>query len=295
MSEQMVYNGPMRFVHRGLAQEAPENTIGAFEGVVKHGYEGIEIDIQRSLDGRIVVAHDCNFTRMTLGHPTMFSNRKICDMTWEEISKMQLPYANHLLPKELPPHSDIEQMLIVPGLVMGQVQGRDYETALRKDSRMASLMLFETFDAWLSEQTVKPVVEVEVKAGGMMPELKRILDASTNVEQYILFSGVPEFNEEIQNAFAGEKTKGLRLGANVRFLNEGIKQWIRQADLYEVGLNADCFGKQDVCWLNEQGIKVLSNLGDYPEWWEKMCELEILGFKTNYAQAFTQWWEMQLR
>ena len=91
------YTGPQRFAHRGLVQAAPENTLGAFQGAVDGGYEGIEIDVQMTRDGEIVIAHDSNFTRMTLGHPDGGSNRRIRDLTWDEIQKIELPYANHLL------------------------------------------------------------------------------------------------------------------------------------------------------------------------------------------------------
>ena len=53
-----------------LSQAAPENTLGAFQGAVDGGYEGIEIDVQMTRDGEIVIAHDSNFTRMTLGLQT---------------------------------------------------------------------------------------------------------------------------------------------------------------------------------------------------------------------------------
>ena len=77
------YTGPQRFAHRGLVQAAPENTLGAFQGAVDGGYEGIEIDVQMTRDGEIVIAHDSNFTRMTLGHPDGGSNRRIRDLTWD--------------------------------------------------------------------------------------------------------------------------------------------------------------------------------------------------------------------
>ena len=86
------YTGPQRFAHRGLVQAAPENTLGAFQGAMDGGYEGIEIDVQMTRDGEIVIAHDSNFTRMTLGHPSGGSNRRIRDLTWDEIQKIELPY-----------------------------------------------------------------------------------------------------------------------------------------------------------------------------------------------------------
>ena len=65
---------------------------------------------------------------------------------------------------------------------------------------------------------------------------------------------------------------------------------IPNMDLFEVGLNADAFTCEDVRWLGEHGIHVFSNLGDYPDWWEKMVTRGVLGFKTNYAAAYTNWW-----
>ena len=294
MANNQSYTGPLRFAHRGLAQVAPENTLGAFEGAVDLQLEGIKIDIHLSRDGEVIVAHDSNFTRMTLGHPTAPSNRRLCDMTWEEISAMELPYANHMLSRTLPNHSDVEGMAIMPERLMGQEAGSDYETALSKDGRMAHLMRFSDFDAWLSSRPEPVTVEIEVKAGGIMNRMLELLDASPNVERYILFSGVPAYINEIQNACrkAG-KPQGLRLGANIRYLTEDTRRFVKSLDLFEVGLNAGAFTKDDVHWLGDQGIHVLSNLGDTPAWWERLCQLDVLGFKTNYAQAFTDWWVSQ--
>jgi glycerophosphoryl diester phosphodiesterase len=44
--------------HRGANREAPENTIPAFQRAVEIGVTGIELDVQRTLDGTPVVHHD---------------------------------------------------------------------------------------------------------------------------------------------------------------------------------------------------------------------------------------------
>ena len=294
MADSRTYTGPMRFAHRGLVQAAPENTVGAFEAALDLGLEGIEIDIQLSRDGEIIVAHDSNFTRMTLGHPTAPSNRRLRDMTWEEISAVELPYANHTLSRGLPARSDVEGMAIMPERLMGQEAGSDYETALARDGRMAHLMRFSDFDEWLAGRPEPVTVEIEVKVGGIMGRMLEFLDASPNVGRYILFSGVPAYTEEIQSACRREgKPRGLRLGANIRFLTDEARNSLGAMDLFEVGLNAGAFDAEDVGWLADRGIRVLSNLGDTPAWWERLCGLEVLGFKTNYAEAFTDWWTAQ--
>lgn len=285
------YSGPSRFAHRGLTQAAPENTLSAFQAVIDNGFEGIEIDIQMSKDKEIIVVHDQNLTRLTLGHPTGFCNRKIADMTWDELKQVELPFANHTLPRDLPHHSDIEAMAIMPERLLGQEKNSDYETALAKDGRMAHLMRFIDFDLWLTNQKSDVTVEVEVKSGGLIESFIKILDGSPNIERYILFSGVASYNAEIQTFCTSMgKPKGLRLGANIRYLTEAAMQQIKQMDLFEVGLNAWHFSNDDVCWLADRGIQVLSNLGDDPGWWDQLCKMDVLGFKTNYSDAFTAWW-----
>jgi glycerophosphoryl diester phosphodiesterase len=51
--------------HRGNMSVFPENTIASFESAVNLGCSWIELDIQKTLDGKIVVTHDANTIRVT--------------------------------------------------------------------------------------------------------------------------------------------------------------------------------------------------------------------------------------
>ena len=51
--------------HRGASQSTPENTLAAFRAGTEQGADLIEIDVQRSADGELVVIHDTNLTRTT--------------------------------------------------------------------------------------------------------------------------------------------------------------------------------------------------------------------------------------
>lgn len=56
------------WAHRGCSQHYPENTLTAFEKAVSiHGLSGIELDIQLTKDGEIVVFHDEKVNRTTNG------------------------------------------------------------------------------------------------------------------------------------------------------------------------------------------------------------------------------------
>lgn len=51
--------------HRGASGLAPENTMAAFRLAVALGVDGIELDVQLSSDGQVVVIHDTRLNRTT--------------------------------------------------------------------------------------------------------------------------------------------------------------------------------------------------------------------------------------
>jgi glycerophosphoryl diester phosphodiesterase len=54
--------------HRGASGEAPENTLRAFALAAEQGADGVELDVQPSADGVLVVMHDDTVDRTTHGH-----------------------------------------------------------------------------------------------------------------------------------------------------------------------------------------------------------------------------------
>ncbi len=275
---------PMRFAHRGLCQYAPENTLGAFQAAVAYGCEGIELDLKLSKEGIPVVAHDPTLNRLSDGKRP----EDIHDLTLEQIKAAVLPYAGHLLPHNPPvPYSESEGSVAV--------YTEDEIAAQRAiDSRTTGIMTFEEFDKWFATVKNDVTVEVEFCCAGLMAPVYEVLKKSPNCGRYILFSGNTGINDEIQSFIRENgKPEGLRLGANLRRITEENKAFIESADLYEIGLNDKWFTKEDVDYLASLGIKVFSNLGDYPEWWESIGILGIEAFKTNYAEAYTEWLDKQ--
>lgn len=53
------------YAHRGAAAERPENTMPAFERAVEIGVDALEMDVQLTRDGHLVVAHDDSCARTT--------------------------------------------------------------------------------------------------------------------------------------------------------------------------------------------------------------------------------------
>lgn len=264
---------PMRFAHTGLTQAAPENTMEAYKAAAAMGCEGIELDINISGDGEIIITHNKN-----LGYMTHEVNRGVLkEMTAAEIQKVDIPYRNSVK-KMYPP-----------------VPWTEHDGGLRTeydDDRVAHLSTFPEFDKWLSTLDYKMTVEVEFKDTGLLGRMDEILAESECVSQYIFFSGEKDVLEEMQEHYRVKgKPEGLRLGANIRFINSETMDFVKKSDLWEVGLNNEAFTKEDVDMLAEMGIKVFSNLGDYVEWWERLAPMGVAGFKTNYPEAYTEWWE----
>lgn len=73
------------FAHRGLHDEkVSENTLEAFERACLAGF-GIELDVQLTQDGELVVFHDSDLERL------MGDERKVADLTLDELRAFALP------------------------------------------------------------------------------------------------------------------------------------------------------------------------------------------------------------
>jgi glycerophosphoryl diester phosphodiesterase len=68
--------------HRGAAGHAPENTLAALERGIELGADFLEIDVQRTRDGRIVLMHDKFVDRTTDG------TGKLTGMSLEEVRRL---------------------------------------------------------------------------------------------------------------------------------------------------------------------------------------------------------------
>jgi glycerophosphoryl diester phosphodiesterase len=60
-------NRPLIFAHRGACRVAPENTLPAFEAAVGLGADGVELDVQYSSDGELMVFHNPSLEATTDG------------------------------------------------------------------------------------------------------------------------------------------------------------------------------------------------------------------------------------
>lgn len=70
---------PLVIAHRGASAYAPENTLAAFRLAAEQGADAIELDVDLTRDGHVVVMHDATVERTTNGHG------RVADLTLDEI------------------------------------------------------------------------------------------------------------------------------------------------------------------------------------------------------------------
>jgi glycerophosphoryl diester phosphodiesterase len=63
----LAHSEPLFFAHRGGSKLAPENTLPAFEQGLAFGADALELDIQTTREGELVVIHDSTLDRTTNG------------------------------------------------------------------------------------------------------------------------------------------------------------------------------------------------------------------------------------
>lgn len=68
--------------HRGFSGKYPENTMLAFRKAIEIGVDGIELDVQLSKDGEVVICHDETVDRTTNG------KGRIMDLTLAELKQL---------------------------------------------------------------------------------------------------------------------------------------------------------------------------------------------------------------
>lgn len=74
------------FAHRGYSGKYPENTMIAFIKAVEVGVDGIELDVQLTKDGEVVIIHDETLDRTTNG------KGYVNEYSLEEISKFNAKF-----------------------------------------------------------------------------------------------------------------------------------------------------------------------------------------------------------
>lgn len=98
------------WAHRGSSHTQPENTMAAFRQAVADGADGIEIDVQRTKDGEVVVCHDEHLLRLA------GVNRELAALTWTELSELNVAHHAGGTEHRVPLLSEVLELIHDSGL-----------------------------------------------------------------------------------------------------------------------------------------------------------------------------------
>lgn len=135
------------YAHRGLHNRkagVPENSMAAFCKAVEAGY-GIELDVQLTKDGEVVVFHDFNLKRVC------GTEGEVSDFTYEELQSFPIMGTDQRIPR----FRDVLEMVKgrVPLLVEMKVKTRQFDGGVCRKadellSRYCGAYAIESFHPW---------------------------------------------------------------------------------------------------------------------------------------------------
>lgn len=170
--------------HRGASGYAPENTLPAFKLALEQGADGIELDVQLTKDGEIVVIHDETIDRTSNG------SGWVKDFTLAELKALNFNYQNGKNPRN--PAEKLESGVVYPEY------GKVEIPTLRE--------VYELF------QGTGKIINVEIKTGIVFYPIEEKLLALTKemgMEKQIIYSSfnhytikkIKELNPEAVTGF----------------------------------------------------------------------------------------------
>lgn len=185
------YSGsvPEVIAHRGLSSVAPENTLSAIKGAIENGADRIEMDVQLTKDGYVVLMHDRNMLRTTgvdneVGNMNLYDIRQLDAGSWfsEKYKGEMVPILEEVLNAcknkvnlkiELKPENGNEKLLA--------------ETVVKKvqDYKMEQSVIISSF----SSETIKRVHKLDKTiATGMIVRFAYGPFAQKGVEDTVIMS-----------------------------------------------------------------------------------------------------------
>lgn len=117
------------YAHRGLHdgnEQVPENSLAAFQKAVEAGY-GMELDVQRTKDEKLVVFHDRDLRRVC------GVDLRLLDITYEELKAYPLPDGS-----EIPLFSEV--LSLVDGRSPIIVEVKHYGSAERNAEKLLEIL-----------------------------------------------------------------------------------------------------------------------------------------------------------
>lgn len=208
------------WAHRGCSRFYPENTLESFQAAAElTGLTGIELDVQLTKDGELVVIHDEDVNRTTDGEGA------VGDFTLEELKQLKIPYEEgethiptfHETLTLLAPYCREKGLLINVELKTGVVR---YEGIEEKTMAMVKEFGLEEYVVYSS--FLKDSLEVVKKLDPTAKTGMLAADLADCVE------GMEAVNADAVHPYIG----GLREKMPEKYADMPVRAWNAEEELY---------------------------------------------------------------
>ncbi len=162
--------------HRGGAAIGPENTLAEYRHAIKLKADYVEIDVQTTKDGALVIMHDHTVDRMTNGHGT------IRDLTFAEVRALTVKneFGKGFENQKVPTLDEV--LALCRGKVNIYLDHKDADTAqvlaaLRKHGMEKHVLVYRSPDGVKEWKRLAPHIPV-------MPSLPKALRKPGGVKEF---------------------------------------------------------------------------------------------------------------
>lgn len=198
------------YAHRGLhSASIPENSLAAFDLAAERGY-GIELDVQLSKDGEVMVFHDYTLERMT------GRDEKLCELDANELCALSLAGTQ----EKIPTLAQVLDLVDARVPILVELKGENKDTSLC--AKTAELLrtykgvyCIESFNPLLVKEMKKqlPDVFAGLLYTNVCKDRKKYsplnIAISTMSLNFIAYPDFIAYNKEYRNSFAVKLVNAL--------------------------------------------------------------------------------------
>lgn len=213
------------FAHRGASGHAPENTLEAFALAMEQGADGIELDVQLTKDGEVVVLHDETIDRVSnrTGFVGVYTLAKLKEFSFdnhmEAYRDAKIPTLREVLQLVKPSNMQVNIELKTGIFWYPEIEEKVIEVV--KESGMQERIIYSSFNHY----SVQRIKELDPDA----ETAYLYSDVILNVEKYAEQTGVQGLHPSVYHLKMSdfmERYKKSNLKIRVWTVNE--TEWIKE-------------------------------------------------------------------
>ena len=174
------------FAHRGASAYAPENTLEAFRLAMEQGADGIELDVQLTKDGELVVIHDETIDRVSNGKGAVrdYTQEELKSFSvsnhFEQYPDVKIPTLREVLELVKPGHMEINIELKTGIFWYPEIEKKVLD--LVKEEEMEDRIIYSSFNHYRVQKIKELAPEAETAY--------LIGDVMLNVAEYTKNTGI---------------------------------------------------------------------------------------------------------